>query len=201
MSKALKLAVAESSAILRCGIIAVLRQLPGHDLDILEIADISQLVARLARCKPDVLIANPASLGLLTPPQLRAQAGCPDMRCIALQLVVTDAATLGAYDDTLSVYDTAETLRAKIVRPDGGEPRAERQEPLSGREREIVVCIVKGMTNKQIAENLCISTHTVITHRRNIAQKLQIHSSAGLTIYAIVNKLVELSEIQGSISE
>ncbi len=79
-------------------------------------------------------------------------------------------------------------------------PREERGETLSLREKEIIVCVVKGMTNKQIAESLFISTHTVITHRRNIASKLQIHSAAGLTIYAIVNKLVELSEIKDSIS-
>ncbi len=70
------------------------------------------------------------------------------------------------------------------------------REPLSTREREIIVCVVKGLTNKEIADELCISTHTVITHRRNIAAKLQIHSAAGLTIYAIVNKLVDLAEIQ-----
>jgi regulator of cell morphogenesis and NO signaling len=67
---------------------------------------------------------------------------------------------------------------------------------LSSREREIVVCVVKGLTNKEIADELCISTHTVITHRRNIAAKLQIHSAAGLTIYAIVNKLVDLTELK-----
>lgn len=78
-------------------------------------------------------------------------------------------------------------------------PQAERTEPLSAREKEIIVCVVKGLTNKQIADVLCISTHTVITHRRNIAAKLQIHSAAGLTIYAIVNKLVELSEIRETI--
>ena len=77
--------------------------------------------------------------------------------------------------------------------------QTERQETLSAREKEIIVCVVKGMTNKQIADALCISTHTVITHRRNIAAKLQIHSAAGLTIYAIVNKLVELSEIKETI--
>ncbi|MBR1994664.1 MAG: response regulator transcription factor, partial [Alistipes sp.] len=74
------------------------------------------------------------------------------------------------------------------------------QQELSTREKEIIVCVVKGLTNKEIAEELCISAHTVITHRRNIASKLQIHSTAGLTIYAIVNKLVELSEIQQTIS-
>lgn len=76
-----------------------------------------------------------------------------------------------------------------------------RRETLSAREREIVVCVVKGLTNKQIADTLCISTHTVITHRRNIAAKLQIHSAAGLTIYAIVHKLVELSEIKETIND
>ncbi len=78
---------------------------------------------------------------------------------------------------------------------------AEKQEELSNREKEIIVCVVKGMTNKQIADALCISAHTVITHRRNIAAKLSIHSAAGLTIYAIVNKLVELSEIKESIDD
>lgn len=55
---------------------------------------------------------------------------------------------------------------------------------------------MRGMTNKETAEKLFLSIHTVITHRRNIARKLQIHSPAGLTIYAIVNKLVELSEVK-----
>ena len=80
-------------------------------------------------------------------------------------------------------------------------PRSAKPEPLSTREKEIIVCVVKGMTNKQIADALCISAHTVITHRRNIAAKLQIHSAAGLTIYAIVNKLVELSEITETLPE
>jgi len=56
--------------------------------------------------------------------------------------------------------------------------------------------VVKGLTNKEIADKLCLSVHTVITHRRNIARKLQIHSPAGLTIYAIVNKLVELKDVE-----
>lgn len=67
----------------------------------------------------------------------------------------------------------------------------ENEESLSDREREIIVCLVQGMSNKQVAENLCISVNTVITHRRNIAKKLQIHSLAGLTIYAFANGLVD----------
>ena len=73
--------------------------------------------------------------------------------------------------------------------PDNGDA-------LSDREKDVVVSLVQGMTNKEIADHLCISVNTVITHRRNIARKLQIHSPAGLTIYAIVNNLVDISSVK-----
>ena len=69
-------------------------------------------------------------------------------------------------------------------------------EVLSEREKDVIVCVVQGMSNKEIADHLFISTNTVITHRRNIARKLQIHSPAGLTIYAIVNQLVDISSVK-----
>ena len=67
---------------------------------------------------------------------------------------------------------------------------------LSDREKDVIVSMVQGMANKEIADHLCISVNTVITHRRNIARKLQIHSPAGLTIYAIVNGLVDISSVK-----
>lgn len=90
------------------------------------------------------------------------------------------------------------------VRRQGGkpieEPIEERPETtgevLSEREKEIIVQVVKGLANKEIAEALFISVNTVMTHRRNIARKLQIRSAAGLTIYAIVNGLVNLDDVQ-----
>ena len=66
---------------------------------------------------------------------------------------------------------------------------------LSEREKDIIICIVQGMSNKEIASHLFISVNTVITHRRNIARKLNIHSVAGLTIYAFANGLIDKSVI------
>ena len=83
--------------------------------------------------------------------------------------------------------DVNRRLSQMISRGDAGE--------LSVRERDIVVGVVQGMSNKEIAEHLFISLNTVVTHRRNIARKLNIHSPAGLTIYAIANSLVDISEI------
>ena len=201
MSTSMKIAVAEPSVIIRSGLLSVLGRLTTLNIQILEIAEIAQLGSALCRQKPDMLIVNPALLGMFSLQKIKSEAGCLPMKCIALQYSVTDSSTLKAYDQTISIYDTAEQIKEKLPQLHGSEAGGKEHDALSAREREIVVCVVKGMTNKQIAEKLCLSLHTVITHRRNIAGKLQIHSPAGLTIYAIVNKLVELSEIKETISD
>lgn len=76
-----------------------------------------------------------------------------------------------------------------------GEAR-DTSESLSERETDVLIQIVRGYSNKQIADHLCLSVHTVISHRKNIVRKLGIHSTAGLTIYAVVNNLVRLEELQ-----
>lgn len=75
------------------------------------------------------------------------------------------------------------------------QPKNEIEE-LSIREKEILLHIVKGLSNKEIADSLCLSTHTVMSHRKNIVRKLNIHSTAGLTIYAIVNGIVSLDNLE-----
>lgn len=85
-------------------------------------------------------------------------------------------------------------VSAKISSMISQAPQSDEQ--LSDREKDVIVALVQGMTNKEIADHLFISINTVITHRRNIARKLQIHSPAGLTIYAIVNNLVDISSVK-----
>ncbi|MFW5584856.1 MAG: response regulator transcription factor [Bacteroidales bacterium] len=67
---------------------------------------------------------------------------------------------------------------------------------MSEREKEIVHYAVCGLTNKEIAARLYISFNTVLTHRKNISRKLDIHSLAGLTIYAIANGIVDIDEVK-----
>ncbi|MBR1548527.1 MAG: helix-turn-helix transcriptional regulator [Prevotella sp.] len=87
--------------------------------------------------------------------------------------------------------DVAKNISTMVFK--GGTDNAD---ALSERERDVIVGVVQGMLNKEIADHLSISVNTVITHRRNIARKLQIHSPAGLTIYAIVNGLVDISAVK-----
>lgn len=61
---------------------------------------------------------------------------------------------------------------------------------LSAREKEVLKELAGGKTNKEIAETLCISINTVITHRKNISGKLGIHSVSGLSLYAVMNGII-----------
>ena len=87
--------------------------------------------------------------------------------------------------------DVAKNITSMVFK--GGQDTGE---ALSEREKDVIVGVVQGLQNKEIADRLFISINTVITHRRNIARKLQIHSPAGLTIYAIVNGLVDISSVK-----
>jgi len=66
---------------------------------------------------------------------------------------------------------------------------------LSAREIEVLILVTKGLINKEIADKLFISIHTVISHRKNIVQKTKIKSQAGLTVYAITNNIVSIDQL------
>ena len=95
-------------------------------------------------------------------------------------------------EQTTKQSDVSRNISDMVFKGGGGQ----NSDALSDREKDVVVSLVQGMSNKEIADHLCISINTVITHRRNIARKLQIHSPAGLTIYAIVNGLVDISSVK-----
>lgn len=78
---------------------------------------------------------------------------------------------------------------------EASESAGKESDLISNREKEIIGLVAKGLSNKEIADRLFLSVHTVTTHRRNIASKLQIHSAAGLTIYAILHNIIDISEV------
>lgn len=198
----LKIAIAETSMIIRSGLALVLKRLQGWKVLPIEVETLESLQECMQYHRPEVLIINPAFHGAFDVRRFREEERNAGVKCVALISSVVSQPVLQQYDAMLTVYDDAEMIREKLggllAVPEEEETAevASDQEALSSREKEIVIGVVKGLTNKEIADTLCLSAHTVTTHRRNIARKLQIHSPAGLTIYAIVNKLVELQDIK-----
>ncbi len=95
-----------------------------------------------------------------------------------------------------AVEKLEETLSTQLQNSKVIESEDSPIDDLTDREREIIVCVAKGLSNKEIANKLFLSVHTVATHRRNIASKLDIHSPSGLTIFAIVNNLIDLKDVK-----
>ena len=198
----LRVVVAETSVIVRSGVVAVLKRLPGLHVRPVEVASPEALENCLHMDTPDILLVNPTFGGWFHMEEFRSDPIHASVKCIALNCHITDSSLLQAYDESITLHDDVDTLVAKlksVIATDEEEPSSSAlpdTEALSLREREIVICVVKGMTNREIADRLFLSVHTVNTHRRNIARKLEIHSAAGLTIYAIVNKLVDLADVK-----
>lgn len=200
----LKIAVAETSVIIRSGLALVLKRIQGLKILPIEIVSPEALSDCIKFHKPEILIVNPSFAGYFDVRKFKEDSQTAGIKCMALVCSVSDQALYRNYDESVTLYDEPEMLKEKLNRllnvVEEEEEVLSGQEVLSGREKEIITCVVKGMTNKEIADVLFLSAHTVITHRRNIARKLQIHSPAGLTIYAIVNKLVELEDIKEYLS-
>ena len=199
-NEVIRIAIAETSVIIRGGLTAALKRLPNVKVQPIELLSIEALHDCVRTQCPDMLIVNPAFGDYFDIGKFREETSGKKIRVIALVTSFVDASLLSKYDESISIFDDLERLSKKIsglLNVPSEEEDLENQDALSQREKEIVICVVKGMTNKEIAEKLFLSIHTVITHRRNISKKLQIHSAAGSTIYAIVNKLVTLNDVKG----
>ena len=175
MSKVL--AVAETSYIIRKGLVYVLSQLP-IVAKVVELKELEDINYQLNILKPDALLINPMLLGHTAKSDIKQHLSLEkSIPVIALVYNLIDERFYQSYDALIRINDS----ESKI------------EEVLS---TALNKDHMKKMSNKEIAEFHNISIHTVITHRRNIGRKLEIHSVSGLTIYAILNKLVDIKDIK-----
>ena len=123
------------------------------------------------------------------------------MKIIAVLTQQMPKAALRWFDDSFSIYDNATAIIDVIRRNVKADEDIDKGKDLSPREKEVIVGIVKGLSNKEIALEMNVSVNTVMTHRRNIAAKLHIHTPAGLTIFAIVSNLVKLEDIKSDMDK
>ncbi|WP_238767497.1 response regulator transcription factor [Maribellus maritimus] len=105
---------------------------------------------------------------------------------------------IGIYDDVCPVYTSGSRMIRKVADFFENENEAvieHEGEELSTREKEVLKLVALGNSNKIIADKLFISVHTVISHRKNITEKLGIKSISGLTVYAIINQVIDTEKI------
>ena len=148
---------------------------------------------------PDVVIVDPEIFDYASRSSVKARvAEYSDAAVLAFTIGPLDEDQQRQYDGIIGLMDTPPAIIKKVraALEDRTEaPRSEGEE-LSQREKEILICVAKGMLNKEIADQYNISIYTVITHRKNITRKTGIKTVAGLTVYALLNNLIDMNSVE-----
>ena len=168
----------------------------GAEVTVHTLRDPFTLLQTVKSLRPDIIIV---SCNVCSPPMIetvRTIADLPKARFILYCETITDELLAERCEGHLSAEESDKEVIDLITSLLTADEREEVPGELTPRERDIIIGVVKGMTNKEIADELFISPNTVTTHRRNIVKKLDIHSASGLTVYAIMNKLVSLKDIE-----
>jgi two-component system, NarL family, nitrate/nitrite response regulator NarL len=181
-----------------------------------EAANGDEALQKALALKPDVVlmdISMPGTSGLEATPRLRQEA--PDIKVLILSVhnnreYIFRIIQAGAHGYVSKEASPEQLLRAiqavcagetffspeiaqaalRQLVQNGGKKEPFSQ--LTGREREVLVLIAEGQSNKEIANRLGIGVRTIETHRERIMRRLDIHSVAGLTKFAIANGLISL---------
>ena len=218
MKAPLKVLVVDDHSVVREGLRRVLEEGSGGDLRVVaEAANGAEAVERAIREKPDVVLLDltmpgPGGSGLAVVRTLRDRA--PDARVLILSVhddreYVLESVRAGAHGylrkdsspaeirqaihavcagDSFFSPPVARHLAAAVQ--DGSQRPAGSLAALTARERDVLVGVASGRTNRETAAALGISVRTVETHRDSLMRKLGIHTVAELTRFALEHRLI-----------
>jgi DNA-binding NarL/FixJ family response regulator len=195
VNKVVNILIIEPSPIIFEGLYSVLSK-PGNNLHVyrtetLEETDLINKHINLVILNPSMIQNNLKSFNNL-------KNNLTDIKWVALVYAYFDQHLLTNFDAVINISDSTETIVHQIKQTLNSEVLRESDsdvEVLSDRETDVLKLLATGLSNKEIADVLNISINTVITHRKNISQKTGIKSVSGLTIYAVVKKLITIENI------
>ena len=186
-----RIAIVEPSVIIAQGVASILAA--SGEADVVAIYTTLRAYADRLNVKDVevVVVGSQVAVGV----QLRSEL--QGVAVVLLSTTVVDEDVLRQVDGVINIYDDEAALMRKVrtaVEQGETNPYSDSHD-LSERERDVLILVAKGMANKEIADRLNISIHTVMSHRKNITHKTGIKSVAGLTVYALLNNLLDQSDV------
>lgn len=191
-----KVIICESSEIVAIGLAEIINSMA--QFDVVSRLDNPEIVSeRILSTEANILVINPLMLGYQNK-EFLSNLGkeYPNLTLVALVTACLDHALLTPYHGTIEITDSKQKIINKLneISKDDNSRGGDDVE-LSKRELDVLVAVAKGLMNKEIAEQMNISIHTVISHRKNITRKTGIKSVSGLTVYALLNNLIDESDL------
>ena len=192
-----RIIICEASEIITTGLYDILQGMAGCNV-VARLDNPEQLDEKILACNANLLIINPILLGHAErnlPSQLAKEH--PQLSIIALVTTYIEPSLLKPYDGVIEINDSKLKIINKMGQIAKSSDKKESNDDveLSKREIDVLVAVAKGMMNKEIADQMNISIHTVISHRKNITHKTGIKSVSGLTVYALLNNLIDETEV------
>lgn len=194
-----RIVIIEPSMIISTGLRKLVESRKGFEV-VAAIADCYHCMERVSHLAPDIIIINPSTVE----PKKRQHLdelfeGIDNAAFVALVYQYIEPEVLKHYHAVIDISDDSDKIAQKLMQSMDAlhfSPDTADKNELSEREKEILVSLAKGKINKEIADLHHISVHTVITHRKNIIRKTGIKSVSGLTVYAILNNLININEVE-----
>lgn len=186
----------EASEIIANGLAEIIDSMALFDV-VARLDSPEHLSEKITTSDANLLIINPLLLGYQNKAFI-AQLGKehPNLIIIALATSILDLTMLTHYSGVIEINDTRSKILSKMNEFAQSETTKKADDvELSKREIDVLVAVAKGMMNKEIADQMNISIHTVISHRKNITRKTGIKSVSGLTVYALLNNLIDEKEL------
>ena len=188
--------ICEASEMIAIGLAEIIDSMAQFDV-VARLDSPEHLSEKIIALDANMLIINPVLLGFQNKDFL-SQLGKehPNMVIVALVASYLDHAMLMPYSGVIEVNDTRSKIISKMNEFAQSETTKNTDDvELSKRETDVIVAVAKGMMNKEIADLMNISIHTVISHRKNITRKTGIKSVSGLTVYALLNNQIDEKEL------
>jgi DNA-binding NarL/FixJ family response regulator len=188
--------ICEASEMIAIGLAEIIDGMAQFDV-VSRLDNPEHLSEKIVASDANLLIINPALLGFHNKDFL-SQLGKEHPQVIMIALVTSclDHSMLTPYSGVIEINDTRSKIISKMNEFAQSETTKNTDDvELSKRETDVLVAVAKGMMNKEIADQMNISIHTVISHRKNITRKTGIKSVSGLTVYALLNNLINEDEL------
>ena len=198
MNGTLRVLIAEPSAVVADGLRVLLEEAGGFYVAA-TISDLVILDERLRLSSADIAILNPSLVDSRSAHNLKASfPSLQNVKTLAMIYGIFEDELLRQFDAVAKIIDPPSSIVSKLrhIAAEDAENRGENTYDLTEREREILVAVARGCTNKEIADEYSISIHTVISHRKNITRKTGIKSVAGLTVYALLNNMIDRHDME-----
>ena len=188
--------ICEASEIIAIGLAEIIDGMAQFDV-VARLDSPEHLSEKITATDANLLILDPMLLGFHSKDFL-SQLGKehPNMVIIALVSSYLDHSMLTPFGGVIEINDTKSKVISKMNEFAQSEATKNTDDvELSKRETDVLIAVAKGMMNKEIADQMNISIHTVISHRKNITRKTGIKSVSGLTVYALLNNLIDEKDL------